>query len=32
MKSTICHDLPSPDLLEEPKDRKIKENAKFFLF
>ena len=30
MKSTICHDFPSPDLLEGPKDRKIKENAKFF--
>ena len=25
MKSTICHDL-----LEEPKDGKVKENAKFF--
>ena len=22
-----CHDFPSPDLLEEPKDGKIKENA-----
>ena len=32
MKSTICHDFPSPDLLEGPKDGKIKENAKFFLF
>ena len=30
MKSTICHDFPSPDLLEEPKVGKIKENAKFF--
>ena len=30
MKSTICHDFPSPDLLEEPKLVKIKENAKFF--
>ena len=30
MKSTICHDFPSPDLLEGPKDGKIKENAKFF--
>ena len=32
MKPTICHDFPSPDLLEGPKDGKIKENAKFFLF
>ena len=32
MKSTICHDFPSPDLLERPKDGKIKENAKFFPF
>ena len=24
MKSDICHDFPSPDLLEGPKDRKIK--------
>ena len=31
MKSTICHDFPGQDLLEEPKDGKIKENAKFFL-
>ena len=30
MKSTICHDFPSPDLLEGPKDRNTKENAKFF--
>ena len=30
MKSTICHDFPSPDLLEGPKDGKIKENAIFF--
>ena len=30
MKSTICHDFPSPDLLEGPKDGKNKENAKFF--
>ena len=29
---TICHDFPSPDLLEGPKDGKIKENAKFFSF
>ena len=32
MKSTICHDFPSRDLLEGPKDRKIKENAKSFSF
>ena len=32
MKSTFCHDFPSPDLLKRPKDRKIKENAKFFTF
>ena len=32
MKSTICHDFPSPDLLEGSKDEKIKENAKFFSF
>ena len=32
MKSTICHDFQSPDLLEGPKDRKIKENAKLFSF
>ena len=25
MKSTICHDFPSPDLLEGPKDGTIKE-------
>ena len=30
MKSTVFHDFPSPDLLEGPKDGKIKENAKFF--
>ena len=30
MKSTICHNFPSLDLLEGPKDWKIKENAKFF--
>ena len=30
MKSTICHDFPSPDSLEQPKDGKIKENGKFF--
>ena len=32
MKSTICHDFPSLDLLEGPKDAKIKENAKFSSF
>ena len=32
MKSTICHDFPSPDLLEGPKDGKTKENVKFFSF
>ena len=32
MKPTICHDFPSPDLLEGPKDGQIKENAKFFSF
>ena len=26
----ICHDFPIPDLLEGPKDGKIKENAKLF--
>ena len=30
MKSTICHDFASPDLLEGSKDEKIKENEKFF--
>ena len=30
MKSTICQDVPSPDLLEGPKDRKIQENGEFF--
>ena len=30
MKSTVCHNFPSTDLLEGPKDSKIKENAKFF--
>ena len=30
MKSIICHDFPSPDLLEGPKDGNTKENAKFF--
>ena len=29
MKSTICYDFPSPDLLEGPKNGKIKEN--FFI-
>ena len=28
MKSIVCHDFPGPDLLEEPKDGKIKETAK----
>ena len=32
LKSTTCHDFPSPDLLEGPKDEKIKENAKIFSF
>ena len=32
MKSTICHDFPSPDLLEVPNNEKIKENANFFSF
>ena len=32
IKSTICHEFTSPDLLEGPKDEKIKENAKFFSF
>ena len=32
MKSTICHDFSSPGLLNGPRDGKIKENAKFFLF
>ena len=32
MKSAICHDFPSPYLLEGPKDGKIKKNAEFFLF
>ena len=32
MKSTICHDFPSLDLLEGPKDGKIKEIAKFVSF
>ena len=31
IKSTICHDFPSPDLLEGPKNGKIKENV-IFLF
>ena len=30
MKSTISHNFPSLDLLEEPKDGKIKENVKLF--
>ena len=32
MKSTICHDFPSPNLLEGPKEGKTEENAKFFSF
>ena len=32
MKSTIYHDFPSPNLLEGPKGRKIKENPKIFSF
>ena len=32
MKPTLCHDFPSPDLLEGPKGGKIKENAKYFSF
>ena len=30
MKSTICHEFPRPNLLEGPKDGKIKENVNFF--
>ena len=30
MKFTICDDFRSPDLLEGPKDGKIRENANFF--
>ena len=32
IKSTICYGFLSPDLLELPKDEKIKENAKSFSF
>ena len=32
MKSTLCHDFPSPDILQGPRTRKIKENAMFFSF
>ena len=32
IKSTICHDFSSLDLLEVPKDEKLKENEKFFSF
>ena len=32
MEPAICHDFPSPDLLEGPKDGKIRQNAKFFSF
>ena len=31
MKSTIYHDFPSPDLLERPKDEKIKEMQSFLI-
>ena len=31
MKPTICHDFPGLDLLEGPKDEKIKENTVFFI-
>ena len=31
MKSTICHEFSSPDLLERPKDGKINENAVSFI-
>ena len=30
-RALLCHEFSSPDLLEGPKDRKIKENAKSFL-
>ena len=30
IKSTICQDFPSPDLLEGPKAGKIKENVQSF--
>ena len=30
IKSIIYHDFPSPDLLEGPKDRKIKKMRSFF--
>ena len=32
MKSSICHDFPSLDLLEGSKGEKIKENQNFFSF
>ena len=32
MKSTVCHDFPSPHSLEGPNDGKIKRNGKFFSF
>ena len=32
MKSIMCQEFPSPELLERPKDGKIKENATFFSF
>ena len=31
MKSTTCHEFPSPNLLEGPKDGKIFKNAVFFI-
>ena len=31
MKSAICNDFPSPDLLEQPKDGNTKENVFFIL-
>ena len=32
MKSAICHDFPSPDLLEGPKDKKIKKMRSLFRY
>ena len=32
MKSTICHDFPSPDLLEGSKDERLKKMQSFFSF
>ena len=31
-KFNICYDFPSPDLLEGPKDGKIKKKCKVFFF